>query len=162
VQPTIRPLADGDLEAVVVLSLAAWAPVFASIEGELGPEIFRLLYPDWRAAQAAAVEAVCTAPEHTVWVAVADGRPVGFVAVGEVDEGGPRAGEIVMVAVDPAAQRAGTGAALVSHAVAHLRAAGFELAVIATGGDPGHAPARALYEHLAFRPLRQVRYYHRL
>jgi len=96
VEPTIRPLADEDLEGVVALSLAAWAPVFPSLEQELGAEVFRLLHPDWRAAQAAAVRDVCIAPEHTVWVAVTDGRPVGFVAVGEVDEGGPRAGEVVM------------------------------------------------------------------
>ena len=34
-----------------------------------------------------------------------------------------------------------------------------ELAVVATGGDPGHAPARALCERFGFRPLPGVRYY---
>jgi hypothetical protein len=29
-------------------------------------------------------------------------------------------------------------------------------------GDPGHAPARALYEKLGFKPLPLVRYYPRL
>lgn len=142
--------------------LAAWAPVFASFEVELGPEVYRLLYPDRRSAQASAVEAVCRAPENDVWVAVVDGRPSGFVAVGEVDEGGTRAGEIEMLAVDPAYQGAGVGASLVSRAVAEMRAAGLDLAVIATGGDPGHAPARALYQKLDFRASRQVRYYRRL
>src|SRR6185437_2352612 len=32
----IRALADDDLEAVVALSLRAWAPVFASVRDELG------------------------------------------------------------------------------------------------------------------------------
>jgi hypothetical protein len=36
---------------------------------------------------------------------------------------------------------------------------GVGLAVLGTGGDDGHAPARALYESLGFRPFRHVRYY---
>jgi hypothetical protein len=33
---TIRRLVDADVETVVAFSLSAWAPVFASLEGELG------------------------------------------------------------------------------------------------------------------------------
>src|SRR3712207_601650 len=64
VQTTIRRLSEDDLEAVVALSLAAWAPVFSSLEGQLGRAVYRLLYPDWRVSQAGAVRAVCTAPEN--------------------------------------------------------------------------------------------------
>jgi ribosomal protein S18 acetylase RimI-like enzyme len=158
----IRPLADDDLAPVVALSLAAWEPVFASLERELGRAVYDALFPDWRRAQAKAVESVCRAPEHDVWVAVADGRPVGFVAVGLVDEDAARAGEVHMVAVDPEHQGAGHGRALMGHALAALEARGVGLAVVATGGDPGHAPARALYERLGFRALPLVRYYRTL
>ncbi len=161
-QSAIRRLVDTDIETVVAFSLAAWAPVFASFEAELGSEIYRLLYPDWRSAQASAVEAACGAPENDVWVAVVDARPVGFVAVCYVDEAGTRAGEIDMIAVDPGYQGAGVGASLVERAVSEIRSRGVELAVIATGGDPGHAPARALYEKLHFGALHQVRYYRKL
>ena len=41
-------------------------------------------------------------------------------------------------------------------------AAGVGLAVIGTGGDPGHAPARAMYEKLNFNAFRHVRYYRKL
>ncbi len=122
--PAIRRLEDADVEAVVALSLRAWAPVFASLAAQLGPEVDRLLFPDRRAAQAAAVEATCRAPEHRAWVAEAGGRPVGFVVTGLVDEDAARAGEV------------------------HR--------------DPGHAPARALYERLGFAPLPLVRYYRTL
>jgi GNAT superfamily N-acetyltransferase len=162
IEMTIRRLVDADVESVVACSLAAWAPVFASLEAELGSDVYRLVYPDWQAAQAAAVEAVCRTPENDVWVAVADDRPVGFVAVHFVDEGATPAGEIAMLAVDPGHQSAGLGGALVGRAVAEIKARGVELAVIATGGDPGHAPARALYEKLQFKALHQVRYYRRL
>lgn len=102
---------------MVAFSLAAWAPVFASFEVELGQEVHRLVYPDWRSSQASAVEAVCTAPENDVRVAVVDAGPVGFVAVGFVDEGGTRAGDIYMLAVDPCYQGVGIGAALVHRAI---------------------------------------------
>jgi ribosomal protein S18 acetylase RimI-like enzyme len=64
-----------------------------------------------------------------------------------------------MIAVDPEHQDAGVGTALMERALAHIRSQGIELAVVATGGDPGHAPARALYERLGFTPLPLVRYY---
>jgi len=67
-----------------------------------------------------------------------------------------------MIAVDPAYQHQGVGASLMQHAVAEIEAKGLDLAVIATGGDPGHAPARALYERFDFKPFPQVRYYRRL
>jgi GNAT superfamily N-acetyltransferase len=162
VRSTIRRLVSTDIETVVALSLAAWAPVFASFEAQLGDDVYRLVYPDWRSAQASAVEGVCRAPDNDVWVAVVDARAVGFVAVGFVDEGAARAGELHMLAVDPAHQRAGIGGALVHRAVTAVKAQGVDLVVIATGADPGHAPARALYEKLNFNALHQARYYRKL
>ena len=159
---TIRRLVEADVVSVVAFSLEAWAPVFACIELELGQEVYRLLYPDWRSAQAGAVEAACRAPENDVWVAVVGARPVGFLALCFVNEDAARVGEIRMLAVDPAYQRAGVGASLVQRAVTEIKSRGVELAVVATGGDPGHAPARALYEKLDFDPFRQVRYYRKL
>jgi GNAT superfamily N-acetyltransferase len=156
---SIRRMTEDDLDAVVALSLAAWAPVFASVEEQLGSSIFTLLYPDWRSAQAAAVRAVCTEAEHAVWVAAVEDRPVGFVAVGFLDEDAARAGEIHMIAVDPDHQGAGVGASLMQHALNHIAAHGVDLAIVATGGDAGHAPGRALYERFGFIPFPLVRYY---
>ena len=161
-QRTIRRIVDADVEAVVAFSLAAWEPVFASLEVELGPEVYGDLFPDWRSAQARAVETACRAPDNDVWVTVVDDRPVGFVAVCFVDEDATRAGEIHMIAVDPVHQGAGVGTSLVRRAVSEIKAQGVDLAVIAAGGDPGHAPARALYEKLDFTALHQVRYYRKL
>lgn len=159
---TIRGLEDADIEAVVDFSLTAWAPVFASLEAALGPKVYGLLFPDWRAAQASAVETTCRAPENVVWVAVVGDRPVGFVAVSFIDEDATRAGEIYMIAVDPTHQGTGVGASLMQRAIAEIEAQGVGLAVVATAGDPGHAPARALYEKHGFAPLPLVRYYRAL
>ena len=61
-----------------------------------------------------------------------------------VDEDAVRAGEIHMIAVDPAYHGTGVGASLMQRALTHIKAQGVDLAVVATGADPGNAPARAL------------------
>lgn len=162
----VRPLRDADRGAVVELGLRAWAPVFASFEQVLGPAIYRRIYPDWAAQQRAAIEESIAQAGAEAWVADArfgdeQTRPAGFMTLalhGE-DYGEPMSGEIEMIAVDPAFQRQGIAAALIAHAVQRFRDTGRRLAVIATGGDPGHAPARAAYEAAGFTALPQVRYY---
>ena len=57
----IRAVGDGDVEALVRLSLLAWAPVFPSFERILGPAIYGDLWPDWKAGQREAVEGVAVA-----------------------------------------------------------------------------------------------------
>ena len=157
---TIRPLAAPDIAAVVDLSLRAWEPVFDSFRQVLGEEIFLHFYPEWSAMQAAAVERVCRDEAMPTWVADHDGRAVGFVAiVHDRQEDEPRSSEIEMIAVDPEHHRRGIAADLIAYAAERMREHGSELAVIGTGGDPWHAPARAAYEQAGFTPLPLVRYY---
>ncbi|QQQ76376.1 GNAT family N-acetyltransferase [Saccharothrix sp. 6-C] len=152
----IRPLTADDIGAVVELSLRAWAPVFDSFRAALGVAIYTALFPDWESSQARAVEDVCRDDATAVWVADRLDRAVGFVAVRVGD------GEIHMPAVDPDHQRQGIGSALTSFAVERLREAGVTPAVVNTGGDPGHAPARRTYERAGFTAFPQVQHYRRL
>lgn len=154
----IRPLTPDDVEPVVQLSLRAWAPVFDSLRDVLGDEMFDRMHPDgWRSVQKDAVRATCSDDAMTVWVADDGDGPVGFAAV--VLHPDEREGEIHMIAVDPQHQRRGTATRLTDHAVGWIAAQGMQLAVVATGGDPGHAPARASYERAGFTALPLVRYY---
>ena len=156
----VRPLTDADVDAVVAFSLDAWAPVFASFAQVMGPRVFGMVYPDWRAAQAAAVAEVCRSLD--AWVADVDGTPVGFVAVRWTEEDATPVGEVEMIAVAPAHQRVGIAGRLLDRALAEIAGRGVPLAVIGTGGDDGHAPARALYERHGFTGLPLVRYYRAL
>jgi GNAT superfamily N-acetyltransferase len=156
----IRVLTPADIDAVVGLSLRAWAPVFASFEAVLGEDIYRRIYPDRLSSQARDVTTVCTEHARTTWVATVGDEPVGFVAL--VLNDADRSSEIEMLAVDPAHQRRGIADALISYAVEQARAAGAQLVAIGTGGDPGHAPARRAYEKAGFTALPQVRYYRAL
>jgi ribosomal protein S18 acetylase RimI-like enzyme len=126
----------------------------------LGPRINRIVYPDWTASQARAVEEVCRDESTKVWVAEIDTQPVGFVAVAFRDD--PRSAEIDMIAVDPDRQCRGVGSALLAFALDHISAAGVHLVHVATGGDPGHAAARRTYEKAGFTALPLVRYYKEL
>ena len=67
-------------------------------------------------------------------------------------------GVIDMIAVDPAYQRRGIARRLMDRSVDHMRERGMDIAALGTGGDPGHAPARALYEALGYTALPGVRY----
>lgn len=157
-RPRIRAYGDGDAGAVVDLSLRAWAPVFSSLEGVLGSAVFRRLHPDWREDQRRTVKEVCASPDTRVWVAEVDGAAVGFVATGVFDPERSM-GEIYMLAVDPDYQNSGIGTALTDFALDRLKEAGMGVAMVETGGDPGHAPARRAYEKAGFTLLPVARYF---
>ena len=88
----IEPYDAGHLEAIVELSLRAWAPVFVELEKMLDAAVYQAFYPEgWQASQSKDVRAVCTSAEARVWVAN-NGRTVGgFVAVKH--QGGETLGE---------------------------------------------------------------------
>lgn len=157
---SIRPYDSSDAAAVVRLSLRAWAPVFESIEDAMDPAVYNVFYPDWRVQQQQAVEAVLDDPNQRVWVAEQDSTPVGFVSVVLHDD--DRMGEIYMIAVDPDYQTQGIGKALTETAVDWMREAGMTVAMVETGADPGHAPARRTYENAGFRALPVARFFKKL
>ena len=158
----MRPGHDDDVPALVELSLRAWEPVFASVRRHLGTATFAQVYPDWRAAQAGVVARCCRAEETDVQVAEVDGRVIGFVVTARRTEDAADVGEVDLIAVDPSSQGRGVGLSLLAAGVERARSYGVDLVVVATGGDEGHAPARAVYEAAGFRPYPQVRYYRRL
>jgi ribosomal protein S18 acetylase RimI-like enzyme len=154
----IRSFVDNDLDDIVRLSLLAWEPVFSSFERILGPRIYPILYPDWRKSQREGVETTCKDHERfNVLVAETDGKVVGFLAyeLQEKDE----TGEVVLLAVHPEHQNLGVGTELNVVALQEMEAAGMRMAVVGTGGDESHAPARRSYEKAGYTALPLVRYY---
>ena len=153
----IRPFRPGDLDEIVELSLRAWTPVFASLHEVLGDEVFLRLHPDWKQDQVEAVRSSCLGEDGT-FVAVADGHPVGFVTV-LLNAFHQRMGAIDIIGVDPAYQRCGIGSQLTEFAAGYMREQGMDIAIVETGGDPGHAPARATYDAAEFTLLPIARYF---
>jgi len=157
----IQEFQSNQLDAVIALSLRAWAPVFPEIEKSLEPAVYQASYPNgWRASQKSAVESVCKSGEARVWVAVDGADVLGFVAL-KYQPGG-ELGEIYMIAVDPDHQGRGVGVELTQFAIQQLKAAGVSIAMVETGSDPGHAPARRTYEKAGFSLMPVSRYFKKL
>ncbi len=156
----IETYAPVHLDAVIRLSLRAWTPVFDSIQKVMDLDVYREFYPDWRVSQQKAVEGVCAAEDTNVWIAIDAGTTVGFVAV-KLDSDSSM-GEIYMVAVDPDFQGRGIGTALIEFALDRMKDAGMSVAMVETGADPGHAPARHTYEKAGFGLLPIARYFKKL
>jgi ribosomal protein S18 acetylase RimI-like enzyme len=154
----IRSFVDKDLDDIVQLSLLAWEPVFSSFKQILGPKIYPIIYPDWRKSQREGVETTCKNKEKVnVLVAEIDGKIVGFLAyeLHKKDE----TGEVLLLAVHPEYQDLGIGTELNIIALQKMKVAGMKMAVVGTGGDKAHAPARRSYEKAGYTALPLVRYY---
>ena len=100
------------------------------------------------------------AKKGRVWVAEVGASVVGFVAVRLHPESGM--GEIYMLAVDPDHQGGGIGTALTEFALEKLKDDGMAVAMVETGGDPGHAAARRTYEKAGYVHLPIARYFKNL
>ncbi len=158
---TIRAICDQDVEAVVRLSLAAWAPVFDSFRRILGASIYRAIWPNWTESQRESIEAACRdGAMASVLVAEVGSLVVGFLAYELHPE--DHTAEVTFLAVDPAYRNQGIGTELNLVALERMRENGVELARVETGGDPSHAPARRSYEKAGYTGLPLVRYFKKL
>lgn len=154
----IEPLEAARTDAVVQLSLRAWAPVFESIESVLHPELYNQSYPEgWEASQGQAVHDVCTSGDFEVFTTNEGEETLGFVAIRLDDK--TKVGEIYMIAVDPDHQGRGIASSLTEFAVTRMKEAGMEVALVETGADPGHEPARRTYAKAGFHPWPAVKFF---
>lgn len=146
------------MATLIDLSLLAWEPVFTAWQQILGPHIYPIaISPDWHKSQAEVVEKYCRDDKMNTWVAVVAETIVGFVVYELNDE--TKVGEVQLLAVHPNYQNRGIGTALNTFALQKLTDGGMKVAVVGTGGDEGHAPARRSYEKAGYIGLPAVRYY---
>jgi len=130
--------------------------VFKSFEQILGPKIYPILYPDWQKGQAEGVEKLSSNKKINLWVAEKDGKVIGFIAYEFYDD---QTAEVQLLAVHPDHQNHGIGTELNTFALHKMKEAGMTLAIVATGGDASHAPARKSYEKAGYTLLPLARYY---
>ena len=156
----IRPMRKEDIDGLVQLSLLAFEPIFRSFAQILGPDVYPTVYPDWKTSQSEGVKSACENEKIDVWVAELDGRVVGYIAY-ELHEN-DQSGEVQLLAVHPEYQNDGIGTALNHLALEKMQEAGMRVAVVGTGGDASHAPARRSYEKAGYTGLPLVRYYKKL
>jgi GNAT superfamily N-acetyltransferase len=138
----------------------AFEPVFTSFAKILGPHIYPLAYPDWKTLQRNLVESLCKDEKMHTYVAEIDGQAVGLIAYQFDME--TLQGVIEFLVVHPEYQGAGVGTHLNEFALEKMREAGMKVAIVGTGGDDSHAPARKAYEKVGFVPLPSVWYFKNL
>ena len=119
------------------------------------------MHPDWRADQAEAVRSSCLSEQRDVFVAVADGEPVGFAAVA-LNAFHERMGVIEIIGVDPDHQRRGISSRLTEHATEHMQRSRHGHRGRRDRRRPRPRPARAAYEAAGFTLLPIARYFRML
>jgi GNAT superfamily N-acetyltransferase len=134
----IRPATDADARAIAELEVRAWRWAYTDVVAEEDMITVAERVQRWTGRSA-----------DGAFVAEVGGRVVGVVQV-HADRDDPSAGLLHGLNVEPAAQGAGVGAALYDHAIAQLRAAGFERAVLWVFEGNGHA--RGFYERRGWAP----------
>jgi len=150
----IRPLEVDDHAATTHLLTETFRAFFEGYaRRHLGEQVYQHQHGRWEQDYRDELPTL-DAPEagrHAAVATLAEGTIVGLISwkVGTK----ARHGEIYLLAVSPLHQRQHIGQRLCQHAIGHMRADKVEVVQIGTGGDPFHAPARALYERLGFTPV---------
>ena len=152
----IRPFTDSDINDVIIITLLAFEPIFISFEKILGPRIYPIIYPDWRKSQTDGVENISQNNKISLWVAEVDKNVVGYIAYELYDD---KTGEVQLMAVHPEYQNHGIGTQLNTFALQKMKEGGMKMAIVSTGGDESHAPARRSYEKAGYTALPLVKYY---
>ena len=138
-----------DTPCLQAIRAAAFAPVFASFRALLGDEVYDLAQRRDEEGHAALLDSLLAGDSPwEVYVAESAEVVVGFVAVQTNTE--TLVGELGLNAVAPAHAGAGIGTKMYEFAVARLKQRGMKVAMVGTGGDPSHAPARRAYEKAGF------------
>lgn len=148
---SIRPYAEGDLSALQTIRAAAFAPVFRSFRTLDGKKAAPFVYSPANAEQGQEAHLASmgeAGSRHTVLVAEAEGKPIGFC--GYICDAASEVGEIGLNAVDPIFANQGVGTALYRAASEAMRQRGMKAIRVGTGGDDSHAPARRAYAKAGF------------
>lgn len=157
----IVPYQQSYRDEVLAIALAAWAPVFEKTASEVPRFVYDCFYPEgWRARQAAEVRALLENEPENIWLALAAGKPAGFMGIRLHPE--DKMGEIYILAVSPERQRQGIGSQLMDHAESLVRASGMKMVMVETVGDSGHEPARKRYEASGYVQWPVARYFKKL
>ena len=148
-QINFRQSIKSDLLILEEIRQKAFAPVFESFRSIFGDRIYFLAQEPEDNQQGQLLNDMFL-PE-TVWqvyVVELSGEVVGFVSI-RMDSD-LKVGEIGLNAVHPDYSGRGIGTQMYKFATDQMKLGGMEVATVATGGDPSHAPARRACEKSGF------------
>ena len=153
---TIVPCTEEYVEECARISVEAYEIIHECYAELMTEEIHEDLMGNWREKKAAAIRKQQRG--ENAYVALVDGKVAGFIAF-RINSNG--AGEILNNAVDSACRGMGIGGKMSDFVFAQMQEQGARYAMVTTGGDDGHAPARKAYEKAGFTHFTPSRTYYR-
>lgn len=154
----IVPYRSEHRSAALELAIRAWEQVFVRMRESVPGFVNDNFYPNgWQERQRTDLARVLDEDPGGVDVALINGAVTGWVGTRIHAE--DSMGEIYVIAVAPEHQRQGVGRALLDHAHDRVHHAGMKMIMVETGGDPGHALARASYEAAGYERWPVARYF---
>ncbi|GAA4051556.1 GNAT family N-acetyltransferase [Nonomuraea soli] len=155
----IRPFAASDLARLIDLTIETFGPFYEEhFRPLVGEVVFANQHGDWRGDYRTQVAELHDPDQHKHVAVAVDGDVIAAYVAWSADPA-RKNGAVSHLAVSAEYRRHQLGTALCEHAFAEMRALGAEVVEIGTGGDPFHAPARALYEKLGCTLLPIAVYY---
>ena len=151
-----------DMPRLVEVTVAAWRPIFAEYFAMVGEECYYATNGDpggtWEERKGSQIRRAFAEHPEWMWVLENDGQIIGFITFTL----SPRQnmGEIGNNAVDPNNTGKGWATWMYRQVLDHFREQGLRFALVRTGLDPAHAPARRAYEAVGFnRQVPQATYW---
>lgn len=160
-QPILRPFEPRDTDAVAEIANLAWQGICASQREVFGDELYAVLFPEDQQRKGNEMRGHCEGTPDRIWICEVDGRVAGFIMWSM--DGEKRIGVIGNNGLHPELTGRGLGAFMYRRVLEHFRANGMGHAMVHTGLDKGHAPARRAYERVGFNIRHEsVNYYMKL
>ena len=158
-QVVIIPAQEEHLSAAGDIAIAAWTPIREVFRECLGDELYYSQFSNWQEEKRLGVEKMLRSGRG--YVAMLDGKVAVFISYRINEE--TRTGEICGNAVNPEIRGMGIGPKMYEFVQNKMREEGMLYAMVHTGLDDGHAPARRAYEKAGFeKNLPSVNYYKKL
>lgn len=157
IQKMIRLCQAGDLDTICRIAKAAWEKIFDHLEDAFGKELYNKVNPDCRNSKTPWLHKFFA--EHPDWIYVAErnNKVVGFICI--IMNFNSKVAQISNNAVDPFCGEKGVGQEMYQAVFERFKAEGMQAAMVTTGLDDAHAPARRAYERAGFkRKAEQVCY----
>lgn len=152
----IVPCEDIHIDKAIEITYVAWEPIFEKYREELGEEMFSDLYGDWKDMKYKRVYDGLTSGKG--FIALVNGEVAGFIFY-EVDKE-KKKGIIEENAVSSKYRGMGIARKMYEFVLGKMREEGMVYAMVTTGLDEAHAPARRAYEKAGFdKTLESVRYF---
>lgn len=154
----IRKYKESDMETICAIARRAYNDIFEGFEKEIGKDALDIWIPDAKNSKNAQLKWMAEKNPQWLYICERNGKIVGFIMFHLDYE--RKLGTIGNNASDPLAGEKGVGQEMYAFALEFFRKEGMKMAMVHTGLDEAHLPARKAYERAGFdRTVPEVLYF---